>query len=827
MRLLSVVLFVMIGFCSACSGDGESPEKPKASGYQNPIMLDNEWEDYGLGDPYVFKYNGLYYLYVSTRDTDIGVKVWSSPDLVDWKYEGLATEEEETRAAYAPEVIYWNGYFYMYTSPGGNGHYVLKSDSPVGPFEVVTDNFGKSIDGNVFIDDDGSMYFSHAGTGGIEIASMRDPETVGESTVTAAYMNGWTEGSTIFKRNGKYYMTYTGNHVFSEGYRIDYAVSDSPTNGYRPSRQNPLVLNTEGETVGLGHNSVVKGPNLDTDYIFYHNLEGPGVVGPLRHMNMDRMAWNGDKMSVLGPTHTKQQSPELPAFEDRFGRKNVKSNWINLDDGDWEIDDKTYLRQTSTESTNSYRLVTKAETKSNYTAEFHAKLLEDEEVSGLYGAVFSYQDENNYGVALLDPSESTLVTRFVRDGKEFHSESSILPTEFDFTKLHQIRVEKSMHSFKVYVDGMLKQTVEASLKEGKIGYLTKSAQAEFGYVAFSNKVNGSGVWDINKPLPGTVEAVHYQSGGEGIGYHDDDQGSTNNEYRPDPVDIRKDSEGAYYVRMDQPEEWLSYKVNVDEANSFHADLRIATQDEDSQLKIKQGDTDITGTISLPNTGGNDNWRTITIKDLELTKGNQELRIEVVKGEVNIASMTFYKGSTMTPLSDDFTERINLDWSMYENYWSVKDDTFQPSDKAFSKVLVGENGWTDYQVEADIQLGNTSGDAGILVRGLNPANGMSHGQNNPDFMQGYYAFITTNGIYLGKQNYGWETLDSVSATLPVDSWHHVKADVKGTRLKVFVNDMDTPKIVYEDTSVQPFTHGKAGFRVMNNQASFDNFQLKPN
>ena len=121
MRILSFIfsIFIIASVLSACKGGSE---ENMVTDYKNPVVLEDEWEDYGLGDPYVFKYNGIYYLYVSTRDTDTGIKIWSSKNLVDWKYEGLTADEKTTKAAYAPEVIYWNGFFYMYTSPGGNGH---------------------------------------------------------------------------------------------------------------------------------------------------------------------------------------------------------------------------------------------------------------------------------------------------------------------------------------------------------------------------------------------------------------------------------------------------------------------------------------------------------------------------------------------------------------------------------------------------------------------------------------------------------------------------------------------------------------------------------
>ena len=77
---------------------------------------------------------------------------------------------------YAPEIIYWNEYFYMYTSSGRSGNHVLKSDSPTGPFSLVTKNIEKSIEGNIFIDD-ASLYLSHSRASGIAVSPMIDPVT--------------------------------------------------------------------------------------------------------------------------------------------------------------------------------------------------------------------------------------------------------------------------------------------------------------------------------------------------------------------------------------------------------------------------------------------------------------------------------------------------------------------------------------------------------------------------------------------------------------------------------------------------------------------------
>ena len=100
--------------------------------YKNPILKVNDadtWQNYGVGDPFVMRYNGRYYLYCSTKDGQVGIQCWISDNLVDWVYSGLCATETLTKSAYAPEVTYYNGSFYMYTSPAGKGHYVLKSDS--------------------------------------------------------------------------------------------------------------------------------------------------------------------------------------------------------------------------------------------------------------------------------------------------------------------------------------------------------------------------------------------------------------------------------------------------------------------------------------------------------------------------------------------------------------------------------------------------------------------------------------------------------------------------------------------------------------------------
>ena len=285
--------------------------------YCNPIKKQGDF-----ADPFVLRYNGRYYLYGTNPD----VRCWSSEDLVNWTLEGATVLEDEfpELVPFAPEVVYWNGAFYMYTSPHGFGHYVLKSGSPTGPFRKITGNVGHSIDFSIFIDDDGQWYTYWANDRGLVGCKMASPTEFGEEVLIGAYLYGWTEGPFIVKKDGKYHLTYTGNHFLSKGYRINAAIADHPLGPYHDDPYNPVIICTEGDVVGLGHSSTVLGPDLHTHYIVYHNLNPDKT----RDLNIDPVVFTPTKAYVLGPTTTPRPAPVLPQWQcQRFALQSVSGTF--------------------------------------------------------------------------------------------------------------------------------------------------------------------------------------------------------------------------------------------------------------------------------------------------------------------------------------------------------------------------------------------------------------------------------------------------------------------------------------------------------------------
>ena len=795
--------------------------------WTNPLTMKNEWQLYGIGDPFILKYRGTYYLYASTRDNMIGVKCWSTKDFVTWSDAYMCSTDEITKTAYAPEVLYWNGTFYMYTSPGGNGHFVLSSQSPKGPFVPVKGNFGKSIDGSVFVEDDGRMFFFHADGNGIMGSEMSSPTTFGASVNLNARMgNNWTEGPCLIKRNGVYYLFYTGNHVISKGYRTDYAINKTgPLSSFAPqATQNPILIKTEGDFVGLGHGSAFIGPDLDSYYFTYHNLAGDYGVGPYRRLNFDRIAWNGEKMLILGPTTWEQQPMQLADMADFFDRNEIGEDWTFPNGGNWTIADSDFLQQNETNASleTYFKAIQKTPATDEFTAEFTLREAARGVSEARYGVLFSYFDEENYGVAALRRNNNQIEVKFLVNNVWSTPITAALPLGFNHSVWHSIRVEKLGSNYKIFVDGMLKVNTISDLKGGRIGYFSSWSQSNFGYIAFSNKINGSGIFDVHKPVPGTIEAVHYNQG-EGIGYSDSTQGNSGGKYtRNDHVDIRDSSEGGHAITDIQSGEWLIYNFNVKSTGVYNVGIRYATASSTGKIKIWQGETAITDVLILPSTGGENSWRTLTIKDLQLMNGNQTFKIEIVNGGFDFYRMQFVEAdNSIVSFLDEFNNTFSSNWNYSDGTWAILNG--QAVVDGYGKRTFGSEKWSDYVVQTDVSYTNNM-NGGIIFRVNNPALGGA-GRDpvlGTDFYQGYFVTLGANSVVLGKQNYNWTALRSAPGSYSLNTSYKMKVEVEGANIKVYVDDMETPKIDFTDPN--PFISGKVGLRSHNAYVKFDNFSV---
>ncbi|WP_256256437.1 family 43 glycosylhydrolase [Paenibacillus sp. BC26] len=772
--------------------------------YTNALQLEDEWPDYGIGDPYVMRYNGKYYLYCSTKDFRVGIKAWSSDNLVNWRYEGLVTEDPISEGAYAPEVVYWNGYFYMYTSPAGKGHYVFRSDSPTGPFTKETDNFGLTIDGSVFIDDDAKWYFTRAEFGGItghEMASPLEVELGGTKLNTS--LGHWTEGSMIIKRNGRYFMTYTGNHVFSKGYRINYAVAkDSPLGSYTIPENNPIVISTDNAFNGLGHSSSVLGPDLDSYYMFYHNLIGHSAEGPpVRMLNMDRLVFNGDKMAVLGPTHYNNLVPKLPDFQDTLDRQSPSPD-------KWE--------QPITLG-KDLLLLSKAEAGGRFTAEFNFSLQQNADAAEKqsFAAVFSYSEAQGAfrAVRVVGPEHELNLEEY--SGETSRSIKRIpLPEGTDLRKLHTIRIQSDEEGTEVYWDGLLlidENSLEA--RPGKIGYLYDGGRStsRLMFTAFSNAASGSSDFEAFKTLPGSFEAVHYLEG-EDRGFHLDSKAKDKADFRiADGVLNRITDDGSYAVTLQEQGDWLQYAANVgsDGTYLFAVTASLAAK-SGAEFELSVDDDSRRFTLDSDDFADGTQWSKVPIGYFQLTPGAHVIRMKLIRGELTFRNVEASLVIESIEEVSDLLNRSEIE-DIYGEWAQESDGSFasQVEDRD-SKWFAGSSKWTDYRVGFDIMQtkGDTLSEGAMLLRVTNESD---FPEQVRDAFMGYELAFRNDRVLLRKVNYECnEEVASASLPLERDQYTNLSVEVKGAHIRVFAGEVtDSPLIEWQDSNA--FLHGRIGLR----------------
>lgn len=126
-------------------------------------------------------------------------------------------------------------------------------------------------------------------------------------------------------------------------------------------------------------------------------------------------------------------------------------------------------------------------------------------------------------------------------------------------------------------------------------------------------------------IPGTIEAEHYDKGGEGIAYHDVD--ANNQFYRTgEGVDLSGDG-GQIHVNWIVAGEWIEYTFEVTEEGMYKFTPYVATVPGFGNFRLFINNVDISGKKQVTGTGSFINWKTIQIEPVALSPGKHIMRYE--------------------------------------------------------------------------------------------------------------------------------------------------------------------------------------------------------
>ena len=185
--------------------------------------------------------------------TDVtGVSCYSSKDLLNWKFEGLALKAvpddpnhdlHPSKVCERPKVIYnkktkkfvmWihaESADYSMAAAG-----VAVSDRPEGPFEYIGSfrpNETMSRDQTLFVDDDGTAYqfSSSENNQTLHINRLTDDYLRPDGTYVRRFVDKAREAPAVFKYDGKYYMLSSGCTGWDPN-QAELAVADSIMGGW-------------------------------------------------------------------------------------------------------------------------------------------------------------------------------------------------------------------------------------------------------------------------------------------------------------------------------------------------------------------------------------------------------------------------------------------------------------------------------------------------------------------------------------------------------------------------------------------------------------------
>ena len=263
------------------SGDAK-PDKSDAAeqvSYCNPMDLDYRFTTIGsagkttsyreAADPEILPYNGAYYLFASRSGG-----YWKSSDLLRWK---LIEPSGYCLGNYAPTVRAVDGCLTL--TANSAMRFYRTTDVDAGKWAAIPEKFPwNMVDPMIFQDDDGRTYI-YWGSGDkppISVVEV-DPRTMlpkGEPTVIfkhdaqrfgwerwgddneAPEHRLWVEGPFVSKRNGRYYLQYAAPGTQLRSYCDGMYVSDKPMGPFALQTANPFAYRSCGFAPGVGHGGV-------------------------------------------------------------------------------------------------------------------------------------------------------------------------------------------------------------------------------------------------------------------------------------------------------------------------------------------------------------------------------------------------------------------------------------------------------------------------------------------------------------------------------------------------------------------------------------------
>ncbi|MFV8226135.1 family 43 glycosylhydrolase [Christiangramia aquimixticola] len=256
--------------------------------YCNPLDIDYTYMVYNSSknisyrsgaDPAVIEYRGEYYMFV-TRSFGY----WHSKNLINWEF--IKPKQWFFEGSNAPTAFnYKDSLVYFAGDPAGYGSILYTDDPKKGEWTPTASISNNIQDSELFIDDDGKTYLYWGSSNlyplkvkmldkddrfletGVQkelinlVEEEHGWERFGENNFHPTLKEGYMEGASMTKHNGKYYLQYAAPGTQFNVYADAAYVGDSPLGPFKYMKNNPMSFKPGGFTNGAGHGITMKQTN--------------------------------------------------------------------------------------------------------------------------------------------------------------------------------------------------------------------------------------------------------------------------------------------------------------------------------------------------------------------------------------------------------------------------------------------------------------------------------------------------------------------------------------------------------------------------------------
>lgn len=284
-------------------------------------------------DPSICRVGEDYYLVTSSFEYFPGVPIFHSRDLVHWRQLGhcltrasqLPLEKAGASGGiYAPTIRHHNGRFWMVTTNVSAGkHVIVSTEDPAGEWSEPLWLQHGWIDPSLFFDDDGKVYFTSNGPGGI-LQSELDLAAgafVGEPRAIWSGTGGQAaEAPHLYKIGGIYYLMIAEGGT-EYGHMETIARSASPWGPFEPCPRNPILSNrSRGRRLQCtGHADLIQDHCGNWWMVFLATR--PVGYPPAHHLGRETclapVTWDADGWPVVNGDGTVDLAVEGPFLPSR------------------------------------------------------------------------------------------------------------------------------------------------------------------------------------------------------------------------------------------------------------------------------------------------------------------------------------------------------------------------------------------------------------------------------------------------------------------------------------------------------------------------------